>query len=380
MSQIKGPLCYIDVSLDSQQLERIIFELNLNTPKTNQYFLGLLSHDNPAGIFNTSFHRVVKNFIIQAGDLSTKYPESKQLAEHETLIVENELINEHLRAGILSMAESGSTISSSQFFITLSSQPQLNSKHAAFGRVIYGMNTVRLIEGLECVNYKPNLNATIVGGGTLSHLEDGLIIPKDGDYLCDFASDHYLEIETNELEYLNLAKIIKESGSYYLKLALKSRDGGQLLQARDKYLKAIRYIDFVDPTPIESESLSLSYKDIYVQLKVQILNNLSMTALEQKDYLQAMAYSQRVLEMQQAIQAANLELNVTLKDLQKAMYRIGLCLFEMGESEKSLNILNDGLKMGADVKISGLISTIEDRKHLSKLKEQQVLKKMFGGI
>jgi peptidyl-prolyl cis-trans isomerase-like protein 2 len=56
---------------------------------------------------------------------------------------------EHDRRGVVSMANSGKNTNGSQFFITYKSAPNLNLKHAIFGRVVGGLATLDLIEAVE---------------------------------------------------------------------------------------------------------------------------------------------------------------------------------------------------------------------------------------
>ncbi|MFK5974777.1 MAG: peptidylprolyl isomerase [Flavobacteriaceae bacterium] len=91
------------------------------------------------------FHRVMKNFMIQTGDPlgnGTGNPGYKFKDEFNDSLT-------HHKAGILSMANSGSTTNGSQFFITHKATPHLNGRHTVFGEVVEGMNVVDSIANVE---------------------------------------------------------------------------------------------------------------------------------------------------------------------------------------------------------------------------------------
>ena len=78
---------------------------------------------------NTTFHRVISNFMVQGGDPTGtgrgdpgyRFADEKNNRKHET--------------GTLSMANAGPNTNGSQFFITHSPQPHLNGKHTVFGQL-----------------------------------------------------------------------------------------------------------------------------------------------------------------------------------------------------------------------------------------------------
>ena len=107
-------------------------------PLTTKNFIELVDKGFYNGII---FHRVIDGFMIQGGD-----PTGTGMGGPGYKIKDE--FGEGLKhddEGILSMANAGPNTGGSQFFITLAPTPWLNGHHAIFGKVVEGMDVVRLI-------------------------------------------------------------------------------------------------------------------------------------------------------------------------------------------------------------------------------------------
>jgi len=89
---------------------------------------------------NTTFHRVIPDFMAQAGDPTGTGTGSPGYR------FADEFTNHTHVAGALSMANSGPNTNGSQFFITFSPQPHLNGKHSVFGKLVEGMEVLESLK------------------------------------------------------------------------------------------------------------------------------------------------------------------------------------------------------------------------------------------
>jgi len=105
-------------------------------------FIGLIEKGFYNGII---FHRVIKGFMIQAGDPTGTGSGGDTIWGGKAFA--NETTDKVIfdKPGILAMANAGADTNTSQFFITVNPAPGLNGRYTIFGEVVSGMETVHKI-------------------------------------------------------------------------------------------------------------------------------------------------------------------------------------------------------------------------------------------
>ncbi|XP_044270870.1 peptidyl-prolyl cis-trans isomerase B-like [Tribolium madens] len=162
-------IVWFDITIDNVPIGRIQIGLfGKIVPKTVENFKQLAKESVVGkGYKGSKFHRVVKNFMIQGGDM-VKGDGTGGRSIYKVPFPDENFILKHYGAGWVSMANAGKDTNLSQFFITSRGVPDWNGVHVVFGKVIEGMDVVHEIENIKTEKEKPTKDAVIADAGTIS--------------------------------------------------------------------------------------------------------------------------------------------------------------------------------------------------------------------
>ncbi|XP_039065751.1 peptidyl-prolyl cis-trans isomerase CYP40-like [Hibiscus syriacus] len=282
MSMMRRQRCYLDISIGEELEGRIIVELfNDVVPKTAENFRALCTGEKgigpntgvPLHYKGVCFHRVIKGFMVQGGDISAGDGTGGESIYGLKFGDEN-FEMKHERKGILSMANAGPNSNGSQFFITTTRTSHLDGKHVVFGKVVKGIGVVRSIEHVttgesDC----PTVDVMISDCGEIPEgADDGISnFFNDGDVYADWPAD--LDESPDELSWwMTAVDSIKTFGNeHYKKQDYK--------MAHKKYRKALRYLDIC----WEKEGIDEEKSSRLRKTKSQIFTNSSACKLKLGD-------------------------------------------------------------------------------------------------
>ena len=156
---------YLNLVLDNKPIGQIIIKLfNNKVPKTCNNFIELIKNK---AYNNNIVHRLVKDFCIQAGDI-TNNDGSGGISIYGSTFADENFDIKHDQVGIVSMANKGQNTNNSQFFITLKETSWLDNKHVAFGKVIKGLDLIIKLNNLNVDNNsQPIQELKILEGGLI---------------------------------------------------------------------------------------------------------------------------------------------------------------------------------------------------------------------
>ncbi|KAL2318096.1 hypothetical protein Fmac_031972 [Flemingia macrophylla] len=184
MAKKKNPTVFMDVSIDGDPVERMVFELFYDVaPKTAENFRALCTGERGVGP-NTGkslhyrgsfFHQIVKGSIARGGDFvkqngtggesiyGSKFPEESPRLKHDA-------------PGFLSMAVADRDTLGSHFIITFKADHHLDRKHVVFGKLVLGHDVLKKIEDVGDEEGLPSGTVKIINCG--EHNADGKKINK----------------------------------------------------------------------------------------------------------------------------------------------------------------------------------------------------------
>jgi cyclophilin family peptidyl-prolyl cis-trans isomerase len=133
-----SPHVYLDTDKGTVEIELAV----LDAPLTSESFLALARQGYFSGM---AIHRVVANFVVQAGDGRG----DGEGGPGYTLRDEINMLP-YVR-GAVGMALDGADTGGSQFFITHAPQPHLDGRYTVFGRVVAGMDVVDRLQQWDLI-------------------------------------------------------------------------------------------------------------------------------------------------------------------------------------------------------------------------------------
>ncbi|XP_041479652.1 peptidyl-prolyl cis-trans isomerase H-like [Lytechinus variegatus] len=167
VSNPTNPIVFFDITIGGQDVGRMKMELFADiVPRTAENFRQLCTGEfkkngMPTGYKGATFHRVIKDFMIQGGDF-IKGDGSGSLSIYGANFVDENFKLKHDAPGLLSMANSGPGTNGCQFFVTCAKCDFLDGKHVVFGKVIDGLLVMRKIENVPTgANNRPKIPVLI---------------------------------------------------------------------------------------------------------------------------------------------------------------------------------------------------------------------------
>ncbi|OIW15027.1 hypothetical protein TanjilG_24136 [Lupinus angustifolius] len=181
MVKKKNPLVFMDVSIDGDPFERMVFELFYDVaPKTAENFRALCTGEKgvspntgkPLHYKGSFFHHILKGSFVQLSKLQalfhlhvsydngtggesiygSNFPDESYRLKHDA-------------PGILSMAIADRDTLGSHFIITLKADHHLDRKHVVFGKLVLGHNILKKIEDVGDEEGRPTVTVKIVNCG-----------------------------------------------------------------------------------------------------------------------------------------------------------------------------------------------------------------------
>ncbi|OMH80590.1 Peptidyl-prolyl cis-trans isomerase D [Zancudomyces culisetae] len=375
----KNPRVFLDITVGGEFVGRILIELYSDkVPKTCDNFKTLCVGNEVSKVSgrqlsfkDSSFHRVIKKFMIQGGDFTAGNGTGGESIYGEKFEDEAFVYN-HDKPFLLSMANAGPNTNGSQFFITTVPTPHLDGKHVVFGQVLKGFDVVREIENTKTdSNDRPLKECLISNCGVLESGADDQVDKLnylEGDIYPAYPEDYKLDRDEDDAipaeKVLEISSRLKDSGTSYLKK-------GEYKSALKLFTKAIRYMDEypVFDTTVDPEG---KLKPKFMTLKVPIYSNTALALLKLSDYDNCINRITCLLELEDETPLSN-EIKT------KAYYRRGVCYRHKKMESESMSDLSAAQKLSPEDKaISNELVLLKHEIKLRSIQERKMYANLFS--
>jgi len=167
-SAVANPRVFFDIEIGGKEAGRIEFDLHMDVvPKTAENFRQLCTGEAGFGYAKSEFHRIIPNFMCQAGDFTRGDGTGGKSIYGRTFRDEN-FKTKHTKPGLLSMANAGPNTNGSQFFVTTVPCYHLDGKHTVFGEIVKGYEVVEKIENMGSYSGRPKKSVVIAACGEVT--------------------------------------------------------------------------------------------------------------------------------------------------------------------------------------------------------------------
>lgn len=370
---------FFNISVGGEAAGRIYFKLYDDVPKTAENFRSLCTGEKgntadglPLSYKNSTFHRIIKNFMCQGGDFTSASKNQPLGTGGESIYGEKfedeNFIHKHDKPYLLSMANSGPNSNGSQFFITTVPTPHLDDKHVVFGEVLLGKGLVKHLENLptepgdapkdlvvitDCGEVPDDVDLYKIAAEAL---EDGT-----GDVYAEFPEDEmsledFRDSETKFLEKgIEIARKLKDIGGIQYKAAKNEL-------ALSKYRKALRYAYEFDV-----DEGHAAYTDVEA-LKISLYLNCALLANKVGSFTEATKDAEAVLHKPSAKPA----------DRAKALFRRAQAQKFLNNFDEALANLDEASSLVHDTGIARERDLIRVKIQQRKKKEKAAYAKFFS--